>query len=92
MSKMIRVNVLVLLTLVLSYGGIANPSYALLQCPDRFCSDLYDFCSISEDPECRFIRLTYLGECDNGDGGGGPMYSVSCASCSSPGWSYCYLP
>jgi hypothetical protein len=85
MSKMIRVNVLVLLTLVLSYGGIATPGYSLLQCPSRFCNDVPDFCDVSPEPGCFAIKYVYIGDCEEG-----PVYRVDCAACRAPYWHYCY--
>ncbi len=87
MSKMIRVKLLLLLALVLAYGGIKDPAYAQGYCPTGpiyNCSDVPDFCDPA--PGCPVIRYTYLGDCD-----GVPTYAVSCAECSSWVWGYCNL-
>ena len=87
MKKIARVKVLLLLMilLVLAYGGMRAPAYAQTTCPTNasyYCVDVRELCN--PGPGCGFIHFTYIGICN-----GVKTYAVSCAACPFPGMDYC---
>ena len=91
MSKMVRVKLLLLLTLIVAYGGAASPGYPLPYCPNYSCGDVPDFCYPTGGTGCKYIRYTYVGACGEDGVPMMSMYKVSCAVCPGPDWAYCHV-